>query len=69
MNTSQDRALNLAPEIQAQLVNACKMAYRKHHMLDESIGWGELSEAVCDALANALGPAFQDEMNALEQGQ
>ena len=37
------------------LLTACKMAYRKHHLNDESIGWEELSEALLDALCNAMG--------------
>ena len=37
------------------LLYACKMAYRKHHLGDESIGWQELSEILHEALCNHLG--------------
>ena len=37
------------------LLDAVKLAYRKHHLGDESIGWGELSECLLDALCNAMG--------------
>lgn len=37
------------------LLEACKMAYRKHHLLDKSIGWEELSDVLCDAICNEIG--------------
>ena len=37
------------------LLTACKMAYRKHHLGDDSIGWDELSNALEDAICNMLG--------------
>lgn len=37
------------------LLNALKMAYRKHHCNDESIGWGELSDIMSCALPEAMG--------------
>jgi len=37
------------------LLEATKLAYRKHHLGDESVGWGELSEALCNALCNEMG--------------
>lgn len=37
------------------LIEACKKAYRKHVLQDESIGWDELSAVLGDALACALG--------------
>ena len=39
----------------SDLLTACKLAYRKHHMDDESIGWDELSNVLLDALCNELG--------------
>ena len=39
-----------------ELLNAVQMAYRKHHMGDDSIGWNELSDLLHDALFNAMGP-------------
>ena len=37
------------------LLTACKLAYRKHHLDDESIGWEELGNALLDALCNEMG--------------
>ena len=37
------------------LLYAVKMAYRKHLLNDESIGWGELSDVLQVALCNAMG--------------
>ena len=37
------------------LLTACQMAYKKHHLGDESIGWDELSSALLDALCNEMG--------------
>lgn len=33
-----------------KLTSAVKLAYRKHHMNDNSVGWDELSTALHDAL-------------------
>ena len=38
-----------------QLLNAVQMAYRKHHLGDESIGWEELGNVLLDALCEAMG--------------
>ena len=38
-----------------KLLEACKLAYRKHHLNDDSIGWDELSDALLDALCNEMG--------------
>jgi len=38
-----------------ELLEAVKLAYRKHHLDDPSIGWDELSEKLLDALCNAMG--------------
>ena len=37
------------------LLYACKAAYRKHHLADDSIGWDELSDILKEALCNAMG--------------
>ena len=37
------------------LLSACKLAYRKHHLDDESVGWEELGNALLDALCNEMG--------------
>jgi hypothetical protein len=42
----QEQRLNRA-------VAACRMAYRKHHKGDESIGWDELTEALSAVLHDA----------------
>lgn len=40
---------------------ALKMAYRKHHMGDEGIGWTQLSDVLCNALCEVLGDrGFQE---------
>lgn len=38
-----------------ELLEAVKMAYRKHHLGDDTIGWDELSEKLLDTLCNAMG--------------
>lgn len=43
-----------------ELLEAVKLAYRKHHLGDDSIGWDELSEKLQDVLCEAMGDeAFQ----------
>ena len=37
------------------LLSACKLAYRKHHLGDDSVGWEELGNALLDALCNEMG--------------
>jgi hypothetical protein len=58
--------------VQDQLIAALKMAYRKHVKMDESIGWDELSDVLCDALCEAEGDeAFQkwsDSQNDIKEG-
>ena len=39
----------------SSLLDAVKLAYRKHHLGDDSIGWDELSNCLLDALCNELG--------------
>lgn len=43
--------------VDAGLLEAVKLAYRKHHLEDTAIGWDELSEALQDALCEAMGDA------------
>ena len=38
-----------------ELLEAVKMAYRKHHLGDPDIGWDELGEKLGDTLSNAMG--------------
>lgn len=45
-------------ELRAQLneaIEALKMAYRKHHLEDESMGWDELSHTLLNTLSNTMG--------------
>lgn len=37
------------------LLNACKLAYRKHVLNDDSIGWEELGDRLLDAICNEIG--------------
>lgn len=39
----------------SDFLSALKLAYRKHHLGDEEVGWNELSDRLCDALCNATG--------------
>lgn len=50
-------------------LEACKLAYRKHHLGDESIGWEELSNCLFLALCNEMGDeGYQDWLkNAVEE--
>jgi hypothetical protein len=38
-----------------EFLTACQMAYRKHHLDDQSIGWEEMSDVLQDAICNAMG--------------
>jgi len=38
-----------------RLLEACKMAYRKHHLKDESIGWDELGIRLLDTICDVIG--------------
>ena len=44
-----------SPKRPVSTMEACKMAYRKHAMGDDSIGWNELSDVLAAALANGMG--------------
>jgi hypothetical protein len=37
------------------LLNACKLAYRKHVLNDDSVGWDELGSCLLDAICNEIG--------------
>jgi len=46
--------------VKAQTIDALKSAYRKHATGDDSIGWDELRDILCDAICNEIGDkAFQ----------
>jgi len=50
------------------LIDTLKLAYRKHHMADDSIGSGELSNLMFETLCDALGPGgFSDWIESLEE--
>jgi hypothetical protein len=51
---SDDNATVIA--LVPDMLETLKMAYRKHHMVDDSIGWDELSDKLADVLSNAMGP-------------
>lgn len=38
-----------------ELLKAVKLAYRKHHLGDESVGWDELSETLMNVLCETMG--------------
>jgi hypothetical protein len=42
-------------QLNDKLLDAVKLAYRKHHLDDDSVGWDELSSILLDALCEALG--------------
>ncbi len=37
------------------LLTACQLAYRKHCMNDDSIGWNELADCLLDAICDEIG--------------
>lgn len=42
-------------EVGDGVLEALKLAYRKHHLGDDSIGWSELSDTMLNALCEAMG--------------
>lgn len=50
----------------SDLLTACKMAYRKHHLDDDSIGWDELADHLLNALCNAMGTDEFEEWSKLQ---
>jgi hypothetical protein len=42
-------------DVSEQLLSCLKLAYRKHHLDDQKIGWDELSDKMRDTLCNAMG--------------
>jgi len=52
------------------LLDAVKMAYRKHHLDDPSVGWDELSDVLMIALCNEMGDkGFQSWLNQVSAQQ
>jgi hypothetical protein len=52
------------------LTEACKLAYRKHHLGDESIGWDELGDVLHNVLYTVMdnGP-YLDWLDSLQIGK
>ena len=52
------------------LLEACKVAYRKHRLNDDSIGWDELSDILLNALCNEMGDVgFQEWLRQVKRGK
>lgn len=45
----------MAEKVNRILLAACQMAYRKHVVDDESVGWNELADVLCAALSETMG--------------
>ena len=57
----------LTRDVQGQMLQAMKDAYRKHHLGDDSISWNELSDRLCDALCQAMGDKkFQEWLRRID---
>jgi len=41
--------------LETRMLKALQMAYRKHYLSDESIGWDELSDILLNALCDVMG--------------
>lgn len=39
----------------ARRLRAIELAYRKHNLADDAIGWDELGDTLCDELCNFYG--------------
>lgn len=47
--------MRISTETEGHLLEAVKLAYRKHHLGDDTIGWEELGSALLDSLCFAMG--------------
>lgn len=57
-------------EGKAKLLTACQMAYRKHHLDDDSIGWDELSDMLFNVLCEVMGDEeFQEWRKEVNHGK
>ena len=56
MDECHNEILNLRKH-HSKIMKTLKRCYRKHHLMDESIGWNELSHELCDTLCEAMGDA------------
>jgi hypothetical protein len=54
----------------ARYLRAIEMAYRKHNLADDSIGWDELGDVLCDELCHAYGgDVFADWLMQFDDGE
>lgn len=50
------------------MINACMLAYRKHVLGDDSIGWDELGNVLRDALCEFMGDgSFQTWLKSVSE--
>jgi hypothetical protein len=52
---NEGESISLIKVTRGSLLHAVQSAYHKHHLGDDSIGWDELSDIMCDALCNEMG--------------
>jgi hypothetical protein len=45
-------------KMRGSLLEACQMAYRKHVLDDDDVGWDELADVLAAALSNEMGKEF-----------
>ena len=45
----------MATEANKALLEACQMAYRKHVLDDDSVGWDELTDILASVLCEEMG--------------
>lgn len=57
----------LDPLVIRQIETTLKNCYRKHVNMDDSIGWDELSDQLCDTLCNLIGDDAFVEWNENEK--
>lgn len=61
-------AEKLADEAYGPLLEACKLAYRKHVLQDDAIGWEELGDDLNDGLVSTMGEDYYNKwMDGLEK--
>jgi hypothetical protein len=72
--TTQNKVCLLQEELEqsqaknGKLLNVVQVAYRKHHLSDESIGWDELSDIMLDALCESMGDkGYKKWLQALQE--
>jgi hypothetical protein len=58
-NDAKVKTINCVSDLEAEremMLGTLKLAYRKHCLGDESIGWEELDAKLLDTLCNVVGP-------------